>query len=212
MMKKLIYILLIVAMFSSCSMFKKTTKKEKPTTPATTSTETKKPSNEPVKKVKPFNTFSCKVSGSYKSIPINATVRIAYDSVVWVSASSLGIEGVRALCLTDSVFVINKLEKEYIACDYERITKFVGMPLSYNFVQSLFFDTIRNKTFNSPNFSGTIKKEITKVDKYYFPSVIEINAIFNKQKQNIKLKVKNHKVNVENSYPFSQPKGYKVRH
>ena len=197
---------------SSCSLFKKTDKKEKPAATNNTTTETKKPSNEPIKKVKPFNTFSCKVSGSYKGIPMNATVRIAYDSIVWVSGSSFGIEGVRALCLTDSVFIINKLEKEYIACNYDRITKFVGMPLSYNFVQSLFFDTIRNATFNSPNFSGTIKKEITKVDKFYFPSTIEINAIFNQQKQNIKLKVKNHKVNTENSYPFSQPNGYKVRH
>lgn len=203
---------MIIALVSSCSLFKKTEKKELSATTNNETTETKKSSTESIKKVKPFNTFSCKVSGSYKGIPISATVRIAYDSIVWLSASSLGIEGVRALCLTDSVFVINKLEKEYIACNYDRITKFVGMPLSYNFVQSLFFDTVRNATFNSPNFSGTVKKEITKVDKFYFPSVIEVNAIFNQQKQSIKLKVKNHKVNPENSYPFSQPKGYKVRH
>ncbi|MBR1769222.1 MAG: DUF4292 domain-containing protein [Bacteroidales bacterium] len=209
MMKKIIYLLITVILFSSCSLFKKSgnDKKDKQTI------EVKKDKKEKMKKEKPFETFSCKVSGSYKGIPVSATVRIAYDSIIWVSASSLGIEGVRALCLTDSLFAINKLEKEYIAVSYDRAEKFVGIPLSYNFVQSLLLDTVANTTFNAPNFAGKVTKEITKVEnKYYFPSVINVDAVFNKEKQSIKLKVKNHKVNPVNDYPFSQPQGYKVRH
>ncbi len=210
-MRKIIYIL-IVLMFASCSLFKKSEKKPVELSSSTVSTKTATPSTTPLQRIKPFETFACKVSGSYKGIPISATVRIAYDSIVWVSASSLGIEGVRALCLTDSMFAINKMEKEYIACSYDRASKFVGIPLSFDFVQSLFLDTVRKATFNSPNFSSTVKKELTKVEKYSFPSTIEVNAIFNNQKQNIKLKVKNHKINIKNDYPFSQPKDYKVRH
>lgn len=203
-MKRICCALIVILLLASCSV-KKTEKKQE--------NESKKTIDKEVKKQeKPFNTFSCKVSGNYKGIPVAASVRISYDSVVWISASSMGMEGVRALCLMDSVFVINKLQKEYIATSYNKVSKYVKIPLSYNFVQSVFFDTLQTQTFNSPDFTGTIKKEIIKIDnKYYLPSSIEIEAVFNQQRQNIKLKVKNHQINPPNTYPFTQPNNYKIR-
>lgn len=204
--KNILLILLLVIVFASCSSSKKSADKKE---------EVKKESNskQEVVKKKPFDTFSCKVSGSYKGLPITATVRIAYDSVIWLSGSSLGIEGVRAMCTKDSLFAIDKINKDYIAVPYKRASAYVGMPLNYDFVQSLFIDTVTERTFNSPQFSGTIKKEIGKTeDGYRFPTSVSINAYFNKEKQNIKLKIKNHKVNPQNTYPFSYPGGYKVRH
>ncbi len=196
--------MIIILLLTSCSI-KKTEKAQEYKNKKTIE-------HDIVKTQKPFETFSCKVSGNYKGIPIVASVRISYDSVVWLSASSMGIEGVRALCLMDSIFIINKLQKEYIATTYNKVSKYVGIPLSYNFVQSVFFDTLQTQTFNSPNFTGTIKKEIVKVgDNYYLPNSIEIEAIFNQQKQNIKLKIKNHKINPQNTYPFTRPNNYKIR-
>lgn len=203
-MKKIYCSLIIILLLTSCSVKKvEKTKEDK---------SKKTIEQEIVKPQKPFETFSCKVNGNYKGIPIVASVRISYDSVVWLSVSSMGIEGVRALCLMDSIFVINKLQKEYIATTYNKVSKYVGIPLSYNFVQSIFFDTLQTQTFNSPNFTGTIKKEIIKVgDNYYLPNNIEIEAVYNQQKQNIKLKIKNHQINPQNTYPFTQPNNYKIR-
>lgn len=204
-MRKIYCLLMIILLLTSCSVKKTEKTQEENKNKKTIDQEVMKPQ-------KPFETFSCKVSGNYKGIPIVASVRISYDSVVWLSASSMGIEGVRVLCFMDSIFVINKLQKEYIATTYNKIFKYIGVPLSYNFVQSIFFDTLQTQTFNSPNFTGTIKKEIVKVnDSIYLPNSIEIEAIFNQQKQNIKLKIKNHQINPQNTYPFTQPNNYKIR-
>ena len=100
---------------------------------------------------KPFDTFSCKIVGNYEGIPISATLRMTYDSIIWISASSLGLEGLRAICRTDSVFAINKIENEFIATTYDKITERLALPLSYGFIQSLFLDTTSNTKFNSAN-------------------------------------------------------------
>ena len=67
----------------------------------------------------------------------NLNLRLRRDSIIWVSASLLGIEGVRACLTTDSVRVVNRLEKTYFAGGYDYLSKLLNVPVSYAQMQAL---------------------------------------------------------------------------
>lgn len=213
-MKKYIVIILVSLCFVGCSSTKKATKPiVKQDTTQVTKPKPKPVKPKPIEKPAPYKTYSCKFSGSYNNIPIRGTMRNSYDSIVWISINVLGIEQARCLITKDSVFVLNKAEKDAYSCDYKRITSLVGLPLSLSFVQEMFIDTIASKTFNTPKFSATMKKQSQNVTQSLsLPNDIDLKAVVNKQNQNIHLKIKDQEVNKELSFPYSVPSGYKLHH
>ena len=69
----------------------------------------------------------------------NATIRVAKDSVIWVSVSpALGVEVLRCLITKDSVFVINKFQKEYYIYSHKQLTEKLKFDINFNLVQSVF--------------------------------------------------------------------------
>ena len=206
-MKKLLIILFIGVCLVSCSTQKKVVQvaQQKP-----------KPKIEKPKVVvkKPlYNTYSCKFSGSYNNIPIRGSLRSCYDSVVWISINVLGIEQARCLITKDTVYMLNKIEKEAYVCTYNRITQFAGLPLSLSFVQDLFTDTIAKKTFNTPKFSASITKQSHNVtEQLKLPYEINFKGVVNSANQSLNLKLKDQEINNPLSFPFDIPSNYKVRH
>jgi len=91
-----------------------------------------------------FKTFSAKVKIQYedskgKQPDVNAFIRIKKDSLIWVSinATFLNIEAFRILISKDSIWILNKLEKqvEYHALNYlEQVAK---IPLDFKTLQDL---------------------------------------------------------------------------
>ncbi|MCC3159955.1 DUF4292 domain-containing protein [Hymenobacter sp. 15J16-1T3B] len=67
----------------------------------------------------------------------NLAVRMRKDSVIWVSASLLGIEGIRARITPDSVQVINKLEKTYYAGNFDYLRRQFNVPITFVQLQSM---------------------------------------------------------------------------
>lgn len=226
-MKNIIYILLAIIVFSSCSSSKKAARIEaerlrQEQIIADSIAKAKQDSialskpvvkpQKPVVKPKPFNTFSAKLSGSYKNIPISGTVRIAYDSIIWISVTELGIEAARAKLTKDSLLLINKLEKEYYSFSYKRASAYLGLPLSFDFVQNLFFDTTATTKIEKDKITGTIKKICMKIDAFYFPIEVNLNALVNNKEEKATIKIKKHKVNEVVDFPFDIPNNYKVKH
>jgi hypothetical protein len=91
-----------------------------------------------------FKTFSAKIKLQYedskgKQPDVNAFVRIQKDSLIWISinATFLNIEAFRVLISKDSIWILNKLEKqvEYHALNYlEEVAK---IPLDFKTLQDL---------------------------------------------------------------------------
>ncbi|MFQ3576517.1 MAG: DUF4292 domain-containing protein [Cytophagales bacterium] len=87
------------------------------------STEIKTPIDSTVRKIPvevnelEFNSFHGKGKLSYQdgsnSVNAHFNLRIRKDSVIWVSVSQFGIEGARFLITKDSIFGINRLNKEF---------------------------------------------------------------------------------------------------
>lgn len=91
------------------------------------------------------------------------------DSLVWISINAdFGIEVLRAKVSNDSVWVINRLEKTYLAEPLNNLANQLGMPLSLPLLQTLLFDNNKGlppvenqevllKTFVMGNMSAKIK-------------------------------------------------------
>ena len=67
----------------------------------------------------------------------NVSLRMRRDSIIWLSASLLGFEGVRAKLTPDSVIVVNRLQKEYFAGGYDYLSRLLNVPVSFTQMQAL---------------------------------------------------------------------------
>ncbi len=108
-----------------------------------------------------YETFSAKINVDYqgsdgKKYDVNAFVRMKKDSVIWVSVNAvLGIEAMRILIKKDSVWLLNKLDKEYTVRSLEVLQEVAALPLDLHSMQELiignpvFFDTSNIVSYNT---------------------------------------------------------------
>ena len=66
---------------------------------------------------------------------LTGQMRMRRDSVVWASVSTLGIEVVRAKMTADSIWVLNRLEKTYLAEPVDSVAYALNVPVSLALVQ-----------------------------------------------------------------------------
>ena len=89
-----------------------------------------------------FNYFTAKagvkVYKDDKKTPFKANIRIKKDSIIWISITpALGIEVARIMITTDSVKVINRIERNYFVGDYAYISKRFNIEMEFNLIQSI---------------------------------------------------------------------------
>ncbi|MEJ8804458.1 DUF4292 domain-containing protein [Pontibacter sp. H249] len=66
------------------------------------------------------------------------TLRMKKDSIIWVSVQpGLGIEAARMKLTQDSVYMINRLHKEYAATDYRFLRSKLNVDVNFDVVQSI---------------------------------------------------------------------------
>lgn len=68
-----------------------------------------------------------KIVQNNKTTRAIATIRMKEDSVIWMSAKKFGFEGGRVLITTDSFFLINRLEKSYMAEPFSYVRNITGL-------------------------------------------------------------------------------------
>ncbi len=87
---------------------------------------------------------------------LKGQLRMRRDSIVWLSVTAtMGMEVLRAKISTDSVWIINRLEKNYLAEPLDSLRQQFGDQLEFRlgFVQFVFLDNIegippvKNQTF-----------------------------------------------------------------
>jgi hypothetical protein len=95
-------------------------------------------------KVIDFKTFSAKVRVEYqdskgKQPSITAYVRVIKDSLIWISgyATVFNIEAFRALITKDSVFVLDKINKEAQLRSIDYLQEVSEIPFDYKTLQDL---------------------------------------------------------------------------
>ena len=113
---------------------------------------------------------------------LSGQIRMRKDSLVWLSVTAtMGVEVLRAKVSHDSVWILNRLEKTYLAEPLDTISTQLGIPLSLPLVQTLLLDNnegfppvenqmVRLKTFVMGDWTAKIKYNNIKLDeKTSFP-------------------------------------------
>lgn len=75
---------------------------------------------------------SVKLIQNNQTTKATAYIRMREDSVIWASVKKLGFEGGRILITPDSVFLINRLDKNYIAKPFSYIRNMTGLSSTGN--------------------------------------------------------------------------------
>ncbi len=86
----------------------------------------------------------------------NAHVRIKKDSIIWISiSSSIGIEVIRAVISPDSVFIIDRMNKDFIAIGIDSLQQKFDLPINYAMLQSALVGNLIKKRERSDKVTKT---------------------------------------------------------
>ena len=81
---------------------------------------------------------SLNVLRNHESFDFNITLRMRYDSVIWISISpGLGLEAIRVLIKKDSVKFMDKINKKYWMSDFKYLDKLLNIPVTFDMLQSI---------------------------------------------------------------------------
>lgn len=95
-----------------------------------------------------YSTISFKFavdSKEIKSLPIQikGSMRIKKDSIIWISvAPTMNIEVLRCVLTKDSVKCYSKLQKTYYASSLDSISRLIGIECDYQTIQSILLDEL----------------------------------------------------------------------
>lgn len=116
---------------------------------------------------------------------LSGQLRMRKDSLVWLNVTAtMGVEVLRVKVSNDSVWIVNRMEKTYLAEPMDTISAQLGMPLSLPLVQTLLLDnnqglppvenqTVQLKTFVMGELSAKIRyNNIRLNEKTTFPMKI----------------------------------------
>ena len=107
-----------------------------------------------------------KVVRSGTDISLTFNIRAKKDEKIWISANALGgIEVARVLLTKDSVKILDKFSKKYIAQDYAYLSNLLNTKVNFEMMQDLMFgnapqsfDYTKSEVFQNPSavqFVGT---------------------------------------------------------
>lgn len=72
---------------------------------------------------------------------LSGQIRMRKDSIVWFSVTAtMGVEALRAKISNDSIWILNRLEKTYLAEPLDTVSTQLGIPLSLPLIQTLLLD------------------------------------------------------------------------
>lgn len=115
-------------------------------------------------------------------------IRIRQDSAIWMSITpALGIEMMRVLIRKDSVFMMNRLKKEYFAGSFDYLKNYLGIDVNYKLVEKIMMGNIPLKNTNN--------QKSTKTDSHYileqmFSQFVITNMINRENKRMSNLSIK----------------------
>lgn len=156
-----------------------------------------------------YETFTSKYKGNYNGIPFKIQVRAAHDSVIWCSISALSMEAGRMLITNDSVFVMDKINKEVYKKGKDFLTTHLKEDLSNSTLENMIIDTLPLEKHISlktkPAIDLIINKSIGENSIHNY----KIELTFGKSKYLLNVSQESVEYNKTQQYPFNIPSSYK---
>lgn len=212
-LQKSLFVAALIMLIFSCKVSRHTTGKITKIVPADTAY-----ANEINTKLKDnifdFEWFSgkAKVSlvDSVSTREVNANIRIRRDSIIWISVSAIGFEGLRILMTQDSIYVIDRLNKKYYIRDYSFFTQYTSIPVNYGVLQNiiagvpLYFDEKKLKAHKEDNEYVLLSNGKKKSSTIYLNpdyTMLNMDVVDSTLGKSLKLRYKNY--NRDNEKPFA---------
>ncbi len=104
-----------------------------------------------------------KYEDSDMQVGATAYIRVKKDSVIWVSVRKLGFEVARVLVQQDSVFVLDRLNNEYMKKPISAIKEYIELPANFQMIQAL--------VYGHPVFFSAQRPSVVIEDRNYKLSV-----------------------------------------
>jgi hypothetical protein len=181
-MMRLSFVIILIGLLASCRSTKKiqtaiTKKDTAQVTHTTVKTDTTNYIRTVMQSVSAnridFKTFSAKVNVDYRDADnrdynLNAFVRIYKDSLIWISVNSILGEALRVYITKDSVKLLDKQNKKYIARGMNYIQSITSLPFDFQTLQDVI---VGNPAFIDSNIvsygRGNNLLTISSVNNYY---------------------------------------------
>ena len=88
-----------------------------------------------------FEYFTARAKVNYNNgkqkVNATANIRMKKDSIIWMSFSKLGIEGVRLKVDRDSIYILDRLQKRYSQRSFTQISKELDVEVDFNLLESV---------------------------------------------------------------------------
>ena len=134
---QLVIILLSFSLFSACDAVKKAGKTEVPEREMTTSYLMQKLDEQAID----YEWFEGRSKMRYidmtQNRSIKAIIRMKKDSLIWMSFQMFGIEGARVKMTPDSVYVLNRINKQYAIQPLSLVEDMINIPADFGALQAL---------------------------------------------------------------------------
>lgn len=98
----------------------------------------------------------------YTRQTVSSNVRIKKDSVIWMNFKKFGLEGGRALITPDSVFVINRLNGEFMAKPFDFLQKTYHLPVGFQGLQAML---LGNPVFFSQKTEASVDDDLYRLSQ-----------------------------------------------
>ncbi len=109
-----------------------------------------------------FDWLSARFSADYKKgkqeSSFSGQIRIKKDSMIWLSLSVMGIEGMRIMISQDSIKYINRLNNTYVIGDWFDLNRFLNTNIDYDILQSFLIGNDIS-FYEEGKFKATIDKD-----------------------------------------------------
>jgi len=110
-----------------------------------------------------FNTFKAKFSVHVKmndsEMDLHGQVRMKNDSIIWMNLTKAGLEVYRFMITKDSVFVINRIGKQYAIDPVSSLSKIINSRIDFSILQGLFTGN-DFYGYNTENFSSSVDQRL----------------------------------------------------
>lgn len=155
-----------------------------------------------------------KLEETHKTTNATALLRIRKDSLIWFNLSgTLGVQGMRGIITKDSVRIINRVEKQYLAYSFEDVSREFNFPIDFELVQAMVIGDMPKSTAEDDYTRLTRGKYIVRqnlgdisIDNYINPEImklVEVDVTEKTTENSLKLLYKDFKELNNQAFPFS---------
>lgn len=100
--------------------------------------------------------FKLHFHDSERDVKAKVRLRLKKDSLIWVSVSKAGFEGIRGMVTRDSIYLLDRMKKIYRVSDFKTLSKNFNFEINYDILQSMI---LGNMPFRGANKSKIVQKE-----------------------------------------------------